>query len=897
MSYDRSRYPRGGGGRRRNRDYEERRAPIETPFDRLRNMVVKLGEVDAEQEVLQLLHQVLGWLNEQYDAEVRAHGYPVTALGDALRIAITEQPFKIPFYVPLIRLMYFENNGDHGLGRRVVEELWRGCQAALDGLARADGRAWPAVRAHVAFFAHLSVAGLVDATSYAGLLRALAAVLDEVAVSHARAKRVAVCAAEGALAAAPVLDTSVRAEIATAIQSCADTVRAMHTVVRPLPAPEAADELLDVLLAVLRAEDTDGDEYVFPRPYLRIAADSSLPSDFVPFSLPVVLVPPEVVDLDEGAVDTSRDDWPEYYLRLFGNDVTPNVRTPAGYAVRAALADMIGIYEVNRKECARLLLEFPKWAPAGSFQPRPDDEVYVPVPGKDWQLESTVIEVRPTTTHPPVYYSALVTELCKLAPATVGPAVGKAIRALYRTLGDGLDAEVGRRYTDWFALHMSNFGFQWVWKEWYVVPDLVLPVQHPRRTFMRRAVELEIRLAYHERVLKTLPPPMQRRSARVAPARAPGGRWEFGGDAHSPPAPIVAAAQRVLDLLRGRAPAADAIAAVARAEEDLANADVEDYADTKEEEVTEKDAFGRDIVVRDFSLLHVGSRSFSHLLNAIERYLPLLRSLAGQSSSKDVGRDADKKEGDSRGSPAAKRDILNATAAFWRENSQLVVIVFDKLMQYQVVDPSDVVSWVFYASHDTETATTATVASPGLTGFAWEVLRAALDKANGRVALARRRVAQLQKEDDERRARARAKDAGEAMARDEEKEAKHEAEDAQLAAALRASAILTLEQKTALARALEGFVSFLCPEATTATNTAAAVLGDDAWENRGSWGNAEWRARETWSWYKHFCCLYAPYLRTYSTTLATVAFARLESSIDPAAELVKSTWRVCIDGE
>jgi hypothetical protein len=74
--------------------------------------------------------------------------------------------------------------------------------------------------------------------------------------------------------------------------------------------------------------------------------------------------------------------------------------------------------------------------------------------------------VLPESSHKSIYYIGIITELCKLSPSTVGPAVGKSIRKLYSTLGEGLDVEVARRFAEWFAVHMSNFGFQWVWKEW-----------------------------------------------------------------------------------------------------------------------------------------------------------------------------------------------------------------------------------------------------------------------------------------------------------------------------------------------------------------------------------------------------------------------------------------------
>jgi nuclear cap-binding protein subunit 1 len=60
----------------------------------------------------------------------------------------------------------------------------------------------------------------------------------------------------------------------------------------------------------------------FPQPY----ADG--PELIVPpFDLPSVLVPPEVIELDGLAVDSSEDapvkkeEWPEYYISLFDNDV------------------------------------------------------------------------------------------------------------------------------------------------------------------------------------------------------------------------------------------------------------------------------------------------------------------------------------------------------------------------------------------------------------------------------------------------------------------------------------------------------------------------------------------------------------------------------------------------
>ena len=73
--------------------------------------------------------------------------------------------------------------------------------------------------------------------------------------------------------------------------------------------------------------------------------------------------------------------------------MTPDPTTPVGYAIRTGLLDLVDIFEINRKECARLLLEMPKWLPHGTFKPRPGAPRQDPIAGKDWQLESTIIEV------------------------------------------------------------------------------------------------------------------------------------------------------------------------------------------------------------------------------------------------------------------------------------------------------------------------------------------------------------------------------------------------------------------------------------------------------------------------------------------------------------------------
>ena len=127
-----------------------------------------------------------------------------------------------------------------------------------------------------------------------------------------------------------------------------------------------------------------------------------------------------------------------------------------------------------------------------------------------------------------------------------------------------------------------------------------------------------------------------------------------------------------MNLLRGRARVEDVITDL----ESLKNT-----LETSEEGII--DSLIWSIVVH--CLLHIGARSFSHFLNAIERYLLLFPNLANGSITGSM----------SGASPDARADILNDAASFWRHNRQMVGIFFDKFLPHQIVDLLDVVVWMF----------------------------------------------------------------------------------------------------------------------------------------------------------------------------------------------------------
>ncbi|KAL5508487.1 CBC1 [Sanghuangporus vaninii] len=848
---------RHGGGRRRNYrdDYDDRlgREAYELPEQRLKSTIIRFGEVDPAQEIPRVAKE----LREQH-----ASSPSVQAISEGFRIGVTEEPYKIPYYAALLRGLDdgAEGNTDTMLGKQVLDDFWKGFQGYLDKLA------WREVRLCVHFFAHLASAQVISASSLLSLLQSFTAVLEEFGVSHSRAKNAALCAAEGLMRAGPELKSRSSAEV-SAIISAIQTYAEMSSGSKLLASPlvrlhsesdvfEGTSEVLDNAITVLKTfNDRDFSESnsIFLTPY---SAKSDDPSPY--FDLPSVLVPPEAIELEslsgeaaENLTVPKNEEWPEYRIRLFDNTVTADPSSDLGYAVNVLLSDVIDIFEVNRKECARLLLEIPKWLPRGTFKARPG----VPTEngsasGPAWELESCIMEiilakmlVLPRPLHRPIYYIALISELCKLQPSTTGPAVGKSIRKLYGYLSDGLDVEAAHRFTEWFATHMSNFGFLWVWKEW--IPDLQLTSNHPKRNFIRRAIELEIRLAYFDRIQKTLPEPYWAPDADALPEDAPGPEFTYD----DPRNPYHDSAEQLLNLLRGRAKAEDVNSFLETIKNNISDAS---------EGGVHVDSVVRSIAVQ--SLLHIGARSFSHFLNAIERYLIVLRALAGGAE--------------------AKADILHAVAEFWKRNRQMVRIVFDKLMQYQIVEPSDVIAWVFAPHAQGEDKDVIRVDA-----FRWEIIEGALDKANGRVMIAKKKVAGLRKEEDDSRAREKAGGNMEYRAKLALALEEKPAEDSPaLRTALKAYSTLSSEQRGVLSKTLNEFVNAL-------SNTSA-VLSETSWNNRANWTNTEWNIWETWGWFRNFCRLYAPYLRAHSTTLGTVAFEKIEDSRDDAAQVLKRVWNV-----
>jgi nuclear cap-binding protein subunit 1 len=59
------------------------------------------------------------------------------------------------------------------------------------------------------------------------------------------------------------------------------------------------------------------------------------------------------------------------------------------------------------------------------------------------------------------------------------------------------------RFSTWFTIHLSNFGFSYKWDEW--TADIDAEEGSSKKVFLRETIDREIRMSYLERIQKAFP--------------------------------------------------------------------------------------------------------------------------------------------------------------------------------------------------------------------------------------------------------------------------------------------------------------------------------------------------------------------------------------------------------
>lgn len=263
----------------------------------------------------------------------------------------------------------------------------------------------------------------------------------------------------------------------------ASTSHPLEAIVDPYPGSEdgtshEAHSIIRLLQHQLQSEAAKSWELAcIPRPWrtssVEEGAEPTIPSKH---PLPSIIVP-------FSASPGAQPRLPEMYFSVYSDqdvETVPPTSNIASSILRDALVDTISILDYNRNATAKFLIDLDCYFSPGTFVKRatPFDRLREVEDGKSkWKPEDVAVDAvfsqllqLPEPEHKLVYYHAVLTESCKIAPAAIAPSLGRAIRYLYRHV-DPMDLELEYRFMDWFSHHLSNFGFTWKWTEWYNIRD------------------------------------------------------------------------------------------------------------------------------------------------------------------------------------------------------------------------------------------------------------------------------------------------------------------------------------------------------------------------------------------------------------------------------------------
>ncbi|KAI8145645.1 armadillo-type protein [Fennellomyces sp. T-0311] len=812
---DGNRHGRGSGGyndRRYNRDdrrgggYRRNRAPSPSRDDevedievRLRGLIIKIGDkISPELQVN--LKKMKNILDNDYVK------YPET-VQDTLKACVSELPAKSPVYGTLFGLL---NVSSHEVVAKLMNEV---NEMLKETVVEAN---WAKLKQLLRFYGELVNANVIRPTSYCGLLSNLLSALDEPNQHRARLD----CIVYVVLATLPWSGKELSERSTANLNQILQQIEAYMNRRGQIPSRDILrryrggihdnqqrDELTHLWSLIQELRSKGWDTPLLPKPYQWFDKDfsSALQHD-VP-----AIEPPKHSD----SVNYIKPARP---LKINVDDAgvsLPNVPDHNGleyFILQDIITDTIKIFESNRKECSKYLLAIGHNFEAGKFrsqnqqQDSEDDRMDEDPTG--WSLADVLIENLfsqmldlPTAPVRQVFYMCILAELCRADSASFPMALGRGVKLIFDSIED-MDAACIYRLACWFAHHLSNFGFQWDWAAWQ--STLSLDPAHPKLCFIRETLEKDIRLSYYERIKSTVPEPFH----ALIPAQPPAPDFEYENGDH----PLHDYAKEVINSLKAKKSADDVQAILQRFKEEQGT----QGADEQEQFRQMRELFLQ-------SMLLVGSKSFSHVLNVVERYLDVLRFV--------------------NSTPEGRLHSVQIVASFWKQNSQFLGILLDKLLNYRVIDPSSVIAWAFEKDQ----------LDHAERSFTWEILENTLNKVVTRVQQVKAKLENCQ----QMHAENEAKRAQEALTEMAQAEAQQELDTLRLIE--NSLATVSREQKEVFIVAYQKFVQVLQEQLTSSGQGQA-----DA--------ELTWTYRWIFGWFREMMRLYYKDCSGFLTTMETVVF-------------------------
>ncbi|KAJ1871482.1 Nuclear cap-binding protein subunit 1 [Coemansia sp. RSA 990] len=371
------------------------------------------------------------------------------------------------------------------------------------------------------------------------------------------------------------------------------------------------------------------------------------------------------------------------------------------YIMQDFISDTITQLEGNRKDCAKFLLQVhglcnEDVCSVMTTAQNPEDVDAESSLVFEYMIAEVIFSFLmqlPEGRYREMYYTSLAVELRKAEPQIMSTVLETAVENVVARI-ENMDVECVNRLCNWLAVFISNFGFQWDWSKW---EDVVGEHENaPRRRFVQETLLKLVRLSYLDRVKAHLP----ESSESLVPQKTPGHNFKFTLQAMDERTKAVSVA--VGKCLKNKGTPEQAL--------EILHSHYSQWTDLDD---AERQMLAREMLTEHVLLL--GSKTFSHMLNAIEKFMPALQQF-----------------GDT---PEAKLQIATVVEDFWIKHPQFFAITIDKLINYRVIDPVTVIEMLFSHSHKGSWSQF----------HLWEILRNTVNKVNMRVEQLQSRLVAAQK--------------------------------------------------------------------------------------------------------------------------------------------------------
>ena len=435
--------------------------------------------------------------------------------------------------------------------------------------------------------------------------------------------------------------------------------------------PHPQEEYVECLFAQVMKLRQDGwVEDVILRPY---KAFQPVLAEASPHNIPDFLPPPHI----EG---TSCYPLPLAVFRMFDyTDCPEGPLIPGNHAIERWLIEghlrhLINTYKYDRKECANRLLNI-----HGREKIPLNHMIVECLFGDLFRL--------PSSPCPPVFYTAIFIELCKLQPSMIPQLLALSSDMLFERL-DKMNYTCIDRFVNWFSQHLSNFQFRWSWDEW--IDCLNEDLAMPRAKFIKEVLEKCMRLSYYKRVTEIVPPEF----TALFPSE-PKIQYQFA----------ITPGVNVTDIQATLNPASKSVIAAiknkCRDEEMMVI--LEELMPTPEGDADCLSVNTSRLELFLQALFHLSQKSFSHTFNALSKFHKVIKWAGPE------------EEG--------KLEILRVTKAIWKNHPQMLVVIADKMLRTQIVDCAAIAKWLFSPKM-----------APDFTRlYVWEIMHSTIRKMNNHI--------------------------------------------------------------------------------------------------------------------------------------------------------------------